>query len=121
MTQVAAMRSSLDAVAALQPSLVQVASLDRQLASVADLKASMTSLGALREPMERVAALQEPMTRVAALGGLFASPGRLIVFGLLALALWVGATFSAVRLAIISAARTVRGIPVAPPTGRQSL
>ena len=97
MTQVAAMRSSLDAVAALQPSLIQVASLDRQLASVADLKSAMTTLRALKEPMERVAALQEPMTRVAALGSILENPGRLIVFGLLALIFWGGVTFGAVQ------------------------
>jgi hypothetical protein len=50
---------------------------------------------------------------VAALGSLLASPMRLVVFGLLALALWVGATFAAVRLAIISAARKVRAVPLA--------
>jgi hypothetical protein len=103
MTQVAAMRPSLDAVAALQPSLAQVAALDRQLASVADLKPSMTALGGLREPMERVAALQEPMSRVAALGDIIASPMRLVIYGVLALALWAGVTFAAVRLAIIRA------------------
>jgi hypothetical protein len=69
----------------------------------------MTTLAALKEPMERVAALQEPMTRVAALGSILQSPGRLVVIGGLALLFWGAVTFGAVRLAIISAARAVRG------------
>jgi hypothetical protein len=108
MSRVADMRSSLDAVAALQPSLQQVASLDNQLASVADLKPAMATLGALKEPMERVAALQEPMSRVAALGAGLENPVRLLLYGVLALIVWMAATFAAVRLAIISALRVAQ-------------
>ena len=61
----------------------------------------------VREPMERVATLEAPMSRLASAALVFDRP--VLLAGLLAFALmlWGVTTFVAVRLAIVSANRTL--------------
>src|SRR4030095_1947266 len=106
LTRVADMRSSLESVASLRGSLDQVSQLEPRLRAVAELGAPLQQVSALRAPLEQVGTLTAPLSAVTSL---LNRPLLLLVIALVGLAAWGLVTFLAVRFAIVSAQRSLRG------------
>ena len=80
-----------------------MAQLENQLAAVAALKPSLDGLSRLQQPLEQVGSLIAPLGAVTSL---LERPLLLVLAALIGLLAWGAVTFVAVKLAIVSAART---------------